>query len=114
MKSYEMIIDKILSLSILLLISNCVFQLFSEFRNKKYLYFNSMLFILLGILKRTFTHWNMKSFKIPYSTYVRPHLEYASSAWNPYRKKDINALERVQRRATKLVPDLWNLDYETS
>ena len=33
-------------------------------------------------------------------------------SWRPYRKKDIDMLERVQRRATKMVPKLRNISYE--
>ena len=43
---------------------------------------------------------------------MRPQLEFAVSAWNPYLKKDIEALETVQRRATKKAPGLRNLSYE--
>ncbi len=42
---------------------------------------------------------------------VRPNLEYAEAVWSPYLKKDIESLENVQRRATKQVPSLANLDY---
>ena len=57
-------------------------------------------------------YWNCDTLKNLYVTFVRPHLEYASSVWSPYLKKDIKTLELVQRRATKLVPNLKNLKYE--
>ena len=36
-----------------------------------------------------------------HTSLVRPLLEYATPAWNPYRAKDINKLEMVQRRAAR-------------
>jgi hypothetical protein len=46
-----------------------------------------------------------------YKTLVRPHLEYASSVWSPIYKCDIQNIEKVQRRATRLVPALASLSY---
>ena len=46
-----------------------------------------------------------------YNSLVRPLLEYCVQAWCPYYQKDIEKLERVQRRVTKMVPSLRNKTY---
>ena len=67
---------------------------------------------MLGMLKRTFISRNTNIWKKLYTTYVRPHLEFAVSTWNPYLQKDINSIEKVQRRATKVSYAIKNISYE--
>ena len=41
-----------------------------------------------------------------YKMYIRPILEHAQSVWSPYYLKDIEALERVQRKVTRIPLEL--------
>ena len=64
---------------------------------------------VLGMIRRNITY-NEKSLIIPlYKAIVRPHLEYCIQAWNPHLRKDVDMLEKIQRRATKLIPELRDL-----
>jgi len=39
------------------------------------------------------------------------HLDYCSFVWSPYLKKEIEALEKVQKRATKILPQLKHINF---
>ena len=45
------------------------------------------------------------------TTLVRPILDYASTIWNPHLMGNIRDLEKIQKRATKLIPSLQHLSY---
>ena len=67
---------------------------------------------VVGLIRRTFVALDEEIFRCLYVAMVRPHLEYANQIWAPYLVKDIEAVENVQRRASKLVPSLKDLTYE--
>ena len=67
---------------------------------------------LVGLLRRSFVYLDKDSFKQLFVAIVRPHLEYGAPVWNPYLKKHITLIERVQRRATKLIPGLSAKPYK--
>ena len=66
----------------------------------------------LGMIRIAFTCLNKNMFLNLYKGLVRPLLEYCVQAWSPYKRKYIDLLEGVQRRATRLVPELRRLVYD--
>jgi len=53
--------------------------------------------MMLGLNKRKFKYLTISTFILLYISMVRSHLDYCSSVWPPYRKGDIEALEKVQK-----------------
>ena len=68
---------------------------------------------IIGLIRRTIMYKEKQLIVPLYKGIVRPHLEYCIQAWRPYRKKDTDKLERIQRRATKMIPELRDLSYES-
>ena len=66
----------------------------------------------LYMIKRSFTFMDEDTFLNLYRVFVRPILEYCQTIWSPHLQYHINAIENVQRRATKLVPSVKDLPYE--
>ena len=57
----------------------------------------------LNLLRRNLHNCSRKTKETAYKTLVRPTLEYASSAWDPYVQKQIDNLEAVQNKAARFV-----------
>ena len=68
----------------------------------------------LGMIKRNFAFRSREVIIKLYKSLVRPHLDYAMQAWSssPYMEKDKKIIEKVQARATKLIPNIKDLPYE--
>ena len=67
---------------------------------------------LLGMIKRTMTCKNKDNILNLYTSLVRPILDYGAAVWSPHHQKDIQKIEKVQRRATKMIKEIRNLTYE--
>ena len=67
---------------------------------------------VLGQLARAVGYRDKDTFLKLYCVYVRPHLEYAIQSWSPWLVQDKDVLEKVQKRALKMVSNLKGRTYE--
>ena len=67
---------------------------------------------VLGCIKRGVTSRSREGILPLYSALLRPHLEYCVQLWGPQYRRDMELLERVQRRATKMIRGMEHLSYE--
>ena len=66
----------------------------------------------MGIINRTYSCKSKDNILNMYKSLVRPHLEYCCQAWRQYLQKDVDSIEKVQRRMTMMIPELSQLNYE--
>jgi len=66
---------------------------------------------ILGDINRSIVYKSRNILLNLYKLLVRPHLEYCTVAWSPHYVKDKEQLERVQRRFTRMIPELKQLAY---
>jgi len=55
-------------------------------------------YAMLGVIKRNFKYLKTSSFILLYKNMVRSYLDYCSSVWSPYRKGDMEDIEKVKKR----------------
>ena len=66
---------------------------------------------ILGLLTRIFGQSSKQALPRLMNTYIRPTMEYAIQAWPPWLRKDIDLMQRIYHRATKLVAGLQHRPY---
>ena len=66
---------------------------------------------VLAVIRRSFALIDEVTLPMLYKSLVRPHLEYGNLIWGPFNRADQRLVERVQRRATRMVRNLRHKPY---
>ncbi|KAI8517532.1 hypothetical protein Bbelb_035490 [Branchiostoma belcheri] len=69
-------------------------------------------FRTLGLIRKSFQRLDETTVPLLYKTMVRPIIEYGNAIWGPYLKGDQELLDRVQHKATRLIPGFDEISYE--
>jgi len=103
----DYILEKVVSIKDLRVIFDSRLNFWNHMQNKI-----NMAYSMIGIIKRNFINMDMHTFALLYKSFVRTHVEHAVSVWCPYKKGDIEEIEKIQKRATKLIISLKKLSYK--
>ena len=66
---------------------------------------------VLWFIASNFRYKNKELILPLHKSLVRPHLEHAVQFWSPNLRRDIDKIEKIQRRATKMIPEIRNHSY---
>ena len=67
--------------------------------------------IMSGVILRTFSTRKEGPMMRMFNSYIKSKLEYCSLVWSPWQQKEINKLERIQKKFTSKIDGLEQLDY---
>jgi hypothetical protein len=73
---------------------------------------SNMAAAVLRQIERNFHYRDKRVFVRLYKQYVLPHLEFSSPAWSPWTRMDIDKLEKIQKKAVRMVSGLESVEYE--
>ena len=68
--------------------------------------------IIIAQIRNSFSYLDTELVKMLYVALVRPHLEFAVAVWNPHLKKDIEKLEKIQHKATRMSSNIRDKKYK--
>ena len=76
-------------------------------------YFSYLFFMnkMVGLIRRSFSYLTERMLVTLFKSLVRPILEYGHSVWQPNTKELCAEVERVQKRATKMIGHLKDKEY---
>ena len=64
------------------------------------------------MIKRTFLSMRIRHYFQLYKSLIRSIIDYGVTVYHPVTKKNTQLIENIQRRATRIIPELRGLSYK--